>query len=106
MMIIILLLVEKCLLGVGVTTPPVFQSNDEVEGSGTTEWFRPPYPLDSRRSYYNDPASAYKLAANIVTLADDAFFENMGFDRWRSEFLELAAKVMSFLSSSSLRGFS
>src|SRR3954465_1248037 len=73
--------------------PPVFQSNDEAEGSETSALFRPPYPLDSRRSYYNDPASAYKLAANIVPPADDVFFENMGFDRWRSEFSELAARV-------------
>src|SRR5436190_22179706 len=40
--------------------PPVFQSNEEGEGSATSTLFQPPYPLDSRHSYYNDPSSAYK----------------------------------------------
>src|SRR4051812_20894151 len=85
--------------------PPVFQSNVEAEGSETSALFQPPYPLDSRHSYYNDPASAYKLAANIVTPADQAFFENMGFEKWRSDFSELSARVISFLAYSFLQTF-
>lgn len=45
-------------------------------------WFRPPYLLDSAHSYFNDGESFFRLAANIVTPANEEFLGSLGLERW------------------------
>lgn len=51
------------------------------------------FSLDSRCSYYCSPNLAYGAISNMVTLVDEAFIENLEYDRLYASNLSLIVQV-------------
>lgn len=81
----------------GVDYPLVADFDEGVMEEENITRFRPPYPLDSAHSYYNDGESSYKLAADIITPADEKFLGGLGIEGWRAQLLEFTTKVVIFV---------